>query len=91
MIFTSPNNDFRPDYDWNNNHEFTAVDSFNLQTMSWQAEESFPFTPIGASTNIPYGNTFITVGGLLREGDYVNKNVDFIYKVRIQKKSINYH
>ena len=82
MIFTSSYDDFRPDYDWNNNHEFTAVDSFNLQTMAWQEEASFPFTPIGASTNIPYGNTFITVGGLLREEANVNKNVDYIYKVK---------
>ena len=76
------NDNFRPDYDWNNNKEFTIVDSFNLQTMKWKTEdERFPFKMVGAAAKVPYGNTFITVGGLMKDEAGKNINVDFIYKV----------
>ena len=54
---------FRPDFDWNNNAEFIAVESFNLETMQWSNEPDFPFKPVTVPTNIPYGNTFLSVGG----------------------------
>ena len=67
------------------------MDSFNLQTLKWKTEdERFPFTPVGASTNVPYGNTFITVGGLMREEINKNKNVDFIYKVKCPFRITSY-
>ena len=65
-----------PDITWDNNHEFTAVESFDLQTKTWQVEDSFPFIPVGLSANIPYGNTFLTVGGHSER-----QNVDYVYKV----------
>ena len=45
--------------------------------MTWKKEEnSFPFIPVGATTNIPYGNTFLTIGG-----HFDGNNVDWIYMV----------
>merc|ERR1712241_560840 len=52
-----------PDYTLDNNHEFKDVESFNLQTMTWQEEAKFPFVPVAMGTNIPYGNSFLSIGG----------------------------
>ena len=70
---------FRPDFDWNNNAEFTAVESFNLETMQWSHEPDFPFVPVAHPTNVPYGNTFLSVGGY----NNLVKSADTIYKVCI--------
>ena len=58
--------------------QLTTVESFNLQTKTWQAEPSFPFIPVHAGRNIPYGNTFLSVGG-----HYNGENKDFVYTVTI--------
>lgn len=67
---------YSPDYTFDNSKDFTAVESFNLQTKTWQAEPTFPFDPVAVPTNIPYGNTFLTVGGMVNR-----ENVDYVYKV----------
>ena len=53
----------RPDFGGGNNADLTAVESFNLETMQWSHEPPFPFTPVWLSTSIPFGNTFLSVGG----------------------------
>ena len=52
-----------------------TVESFDLNTKTWNWEPSFPFVPIYGSTSIPYGNTFMTVGG------YYGNNKDYVYMV----------
>ena len=40
------------------------MESFNLETMEWEdSHEPFPFAVTGFTTNVPYGNSFISVGG----------------------------
>ena len=52
------------------------MDSFNLATMEWTREPDFPFLPFGATTNLPYGRSFLSIGGHAN-----NANVDHIYRV----------
>ena len=59
-----------------NNGDLTEVESFNLETMQWSHELAFPFKPVTHTANIPYGNTFLSVGGFTN-GVYQ----DSIYKV----------
>ena len=84
------------DYPWDNNHEFKDVESFNLQTMSWQEETKFPFVPVALGTNIPYGNSFLSIGGTIKGNPWAasgvgeGKHVDFIYTVNIIKRFLSY-
>ena len=57
--------------------ELTTVESFNLETKTWQWEPSFPFVPVSSPATIPYENTFLSVGG-----SHAGNNVDYIYMVR---------
>ena len=68
---------FSPDYTWTNNGDNRHVESFDLQTEEWSSEPPFPFTPVGRSTNIPYGNSFLSIGGTKSD----NEAVDYIYTV----------
>ena len=58
------------------NVDVAVVESFNLETMQWSHEPDFPFKPVTHPTNIPYGNTYLVIGGHAN-GVYV----DSIYKV----------
>ena len=42
---------------------FNKVESFDLKAMKWTQEDDFPFTPVAYAKNIPYGRTFLSVGG----------------------------
>ena len=68
---------FSPDYTWTNNGDNRHVESFDLQTEEWSSEPPFPFMPVGRSTNIPYGNSFLSIGGTKSD----NEAVDYIYTV----------
>ena len=57
-----------------------AVESFDLQTMKWTDEPDFPFTPVAWGRNVPYGQTFLSVGG--HTGYNGGERADFIYRVR---------
>ena len=47
--------------------------------MAWQVEPSFPFIPVYGPANIPYGNSFLTVGGHF--GGENAEYVDYVYTV----------
>ena len=66
---------FSPEYNWDNVGENKLVDSFDLQTEKWSSEDPFPFTPVGRSYNIPYGNTFLSIGGSKSD----NQAANYIY------------
>ena len=53
------------------------MESFDLETETWHVEPDFPFVPIYAGRNVPWGNTFLSVGGTKGSGN----NLDFIYMV----------
>ena len=57
-----------------------VVESFDLQAMKWTVEPDFPFKPVAWSRNVPYGRTFLSVGG--HTGYSSGKIVDYIYRVR---------
>ena len=73
-LFRHPND---PAYTWANVSENKHVESFDLQTEEWSSEAPFPFDPVGRCTNIPYGNSFLSIGGT-KSGD---ESVDYIYTV----------
>lgn len=68
---------FRPDYTWINGEMCPEVESFDLQTEEWSSEAPFPLIPVGRGTNIPYGNSFLSIGGFGQ-----GRDVDYIYTVR---------
>ena len=40
------------------------MESFNLETMEWENDhDPFPFGEMHAGTSLPYGNSFLSVGG----------------------------
>ena len=60
--------------------------------MTWQEEPNFPFVPVAMPTNVPYGNSFLSIGGHIKgspwtaSGQDEGENVDFIYTVINLKK-----
>ena len=53
--------------------------------MTWQEEAKFPFVPVAMGTNIPYGNSFLSIGGHIKGNPWSKpnegKHTDYIYTV----------
>ena len=77
---------FSPDYNWDNVGENRLVESFDMQTEEWSSEPPFPFTAVGRCTNIPYGNSFLSIGG----STSASQATDYIYTVNGQIDSLEF-
>ena len=64
-----------PGFNWDNNGDYRIVESFDLATMEWTREDDFPFIPLGITTNVPHGRSFLSVGGYANRVTY-----DHIYR-----------
>ena len=69
-----------PDFNWGNNGDNTIVESFDLATLKWTREDDFPFIPVGVTTNVPYGRSFLSVGGQTNGGFASGVRSDRIYR-----------
>ena len=59
-----------------------GVEIFDLQTMQWnkEPEPDFPFDVVSFCKNIPYGRSFLVIGGLIDHEGGVTR-ADTVYSV----------